>query len=178
MDREAYLEALTFCYKAEAVGAIIGELSMLLREDPEEKRKLDIFRRIEGSNRILCLRALESEGVEKPTTERHWYEAAVKYGAKLGEGDWKTFLDAFEETVHPELFDRYLLDEAGDEIRHAYDRVDTGLLRHLSAHEHSFVSFLERERAGDSKGSTEEMEAVLHAELSAGLIGPDEPVGW
>ena len=125
-----------------------------------------------------CWGSIRKSRVEKPTTERHWYEAAVKYGSKLGEGDWKTFLDAFEETVHPELFDRYLFDEAGVEIRYAYDRVDTRLLRHLSAHEHSFVSFLERERAGDSKGSTEEMEAVLHAELSAGLIGPDEPVGW
>jgi hypothetical protein len=116
--------------------------------------------------------------VEKPTTERYWYEVAIKLGAKLGEGDWKTFLEAFEETVHPELFDRYLLDEAGDEIDHAYDRVDTPLLRHLSAHEHSFASFLERERAGDAKGSTTEMEAVLHAELGAGLVGPDDPVGW
>ena len=68
MDREQYIAALIYCYKVETAGAIAGEVAMLLREAPEEKRKLDVFRRLEASNKLLCAEALRQEGVKSSAT--------------------------------------------------------------------------------------------------------------
>jgi hypothetical protein len=48
MNREQYIDALTFCFQAETAGAIAGEVAMLLRSDADERRKLDLFRRVEA----------------------------------------------------------------------------------------------------------------------------------
>lgn len=177
MNREKYLAALVFCLKVETAGAIAGEVAMLLREDPVEKHKLDIFRRIEASNKILCARALEAEGIPRPSIETSFYRNGIKLGQRWGEGDWSTFLDRMEATVHPEAFAAYLVDDGGDEIAHDYSGVDIGLLRHLVWHEESLMDFLEKERQGCCE-SVAAMEAVLNSELCAGLVGSDDPVGW
>lgn len=177
MNREKYLAALVFCLKVEAAGAIAGEVAMLLREDPVEKQKLDIYRRLEASNKILCARALQREGVARPAVESSFYRNGFKLGQKWGEGDWNSFLDRFEATIHPEAFAAYTVDDEGHEIEHEYAGVDRVLLRHLVRHEHSQMEFLERERRGIGE-STRAMEAVLNSELCAGLVGPDDPVGW
>ncbi len=160
MNRQQYIDALTFCRKVEAAGAIAAEVGMLLREDPQEKRKLDIIRRIEASNRILCVRALDREGVGQPPIEASLYRTGFKLGMRFGEGDWDAFLDRFEATVDPSSFTRYLEDDNGNEITPQYSAANLSLLRHLVAHERSFVEFLKHERAGRRGESTAEMEAV------------------
>ncbi|TWU21773.1 hypothetical protein [Bythopirellula polymerisocia] len=177
MNREQYLAALVFCLKVETAGAIAGEVAMLLREDPVEKQKLDIYRRLEASNKILCMKALEREGVARPKVETSFYRNGIKLGQRWGKGDWSSFLDRMEATVHPNAFAAYLVDDNGQEIEHEYEGVDSLLLRHLVRHEQSQMEFLERERQGMCE-STSAMEAVLNSELCAGLIGPQDPVGW
>lgn len=146
MNREQYIAALTYCYKVEAAGAIAGEVSMLLREDTLEKFKLDVFRRLEASNKILCADALQREGLTQPKVETAFYRAGYKLGQKFGDGDWHAFLDRFEATLHPEVFAAYLFDDAGNEITHEYDGVELDLLKHLVDHELSLVEFIMAER--------------------------------
>ena len=67
MDRNDYLEALGFCYKTEAAGAIMGELAMLLRKDLRDKRKLDIVRRKPRTASSAC--GCWSASVDKPATD-------------------------------------------------------------------------------------------------------------
>ena len=150
---------------------------MLLREDPVEKQKLDVSRRLEASNKILCLRELERQGVARPKVEASFYRNGIKLGQRWGEGDWNSFLDRLEATIHPEAFEAYLVDDLGHEIEHEYEGVEQVLLRHLVRHEKSQIEFLERERQGICE-STCPMEAVLNSELCAGLVGPEAPVGW
>jgi hypothetical protein len=178
MNRDEYLAALALCLKLETAGAIAGEVAMLLREDNLEKAKLDVFRRLEASNKILCARAFQKEGVARPVVETVFYRNGIKLGQKLGSGDWNAFLDHFEATIHPELFSAYLLDNEGHEIVHLYDGVDVGLMRHLVRHELSLVKFIELERRGCPRESVAAMDALLGSELCAGLIGPQDPVGW
>ncbi len=178
MNREQYIAALVFCYKVETAGAIAGEVGMLLREDPSETRKLNIFRRLEASNKILCANALQREGVERPVVETAFYRNGFKLGLRFGEGKWEAFLDRFEATIHPEVFAAYLLDDAGSEITHAYAGVDRSLLRHLLHHEQSLANFIEKERQGCGDHSTVSMEELLASELCAGLMGAEDPVGW
>ena len=178
MNRARYLKRLTFCFRVEAAGALAGELGMLLREVPEEKHKLDLFRRLEAANKILCQRALAREDVVRPTIPRHIYLEAIQLGMQFGEGDWNAFLTVFESTLHPELFERFLYDQHGHEIAPEYPNVDLALFRHLAAHERALVEFLQCERDGRWDSSAAVLQAVLDDELSQGLIGPDEPVGW
>ena len=178
MNREEYIEALTFCLRVETAGAIAGEVAMLLRENADEKRKLDLFRRIEASNKVLCRRALKREGVDRTNIDRAYYRGGYKIGLRLGEGDWGEFLDRFEATVHPEEFTRFVTDEEGQEIVHEYDAVDVPLLRHLVRHEESFATFVALEREGRGGDSTREMENVLNDETCCDLVGAHDPVGW
>ena len=178
MDREQYIAALNFCYKVEAAGAIAGEVAMLLREDPLEKHKLDVLRRLEASNKILCAAALRREGLDRPTVEPSFYRAGFKLGQKFGEGEWNSFLDRFEAAIHPEVFAAYLQDHDGHEIAHDYDGVDVPLLRHLVNHELSLVEFIEAERGGNNQESVVAMERILESDICAGLVAPEEPVGW
>lgn len=178
MNREQYIAALVFCFKVEAAGAIAGEVAMLLREDPQEKHKLDLFRRLEASNKLLCAQALQQEGVARPEVETSWYCNGFKLGQKFGKGEWDDFLDRFEATIHPETFAAYMQDDEGNEIAHEYDGVDLGLLRHLVRHEESLADFIEKERQGRPDESMVPMEDVLSSELCAGLVGPEDPVGW
>jgi hypothetical protein len=178
MNREQYIDALNFCFQAETAGAIAGEVAMLLRSDAQERRKLDIFRRIEASNKLLCRQALKREGVARPIVKRSFYRIGYKLGLRLGEGDWNSFLDRLQATIHPEVFEAYLAQASGDAETAAYAGVNAPLLQHLVKHEHSLLRFVLREREGRSDDSTTEMESVLNGELCAGLVGPDEPVGW
>jgi hypothetical protein len=174
MTRDQYIAALTFCFQTEAAGAIAGEVAMLLRSEIAERRKLDVFRRMEASNKLLCLQGLEREGVRRPIVSRSYYRIGYQLGLRLGEGDWNSFLDRFEATVHPEVFERYV---AQAREHAAYAGVDAPLLAHLMRHEHSLKQFIEREREG-REDSAAEMESVLNGELCAGLVGADDPVGW
>lgn len=178
MNREQYVDALVFCCKVETAGAIAGEVAMLLREDPQEKRKLDIFRRLEASNKILCVRSLQLENMARPVVETSYYRNGFKLGQKFGGGSWEAFLDHFEATVHPETFAAFLLDDEGCEKEHEYKGVDVALLRHLVCHEQSLGEFVKHERQGNRDTSTRAMEELLDGELCAGLVGPEEPVGW
>lgn len=178
MNRKQYIDALTFCFQAETAGAIAGEVAMLLRSDAEERRKIDIFRRIEASNKLLCLQGLQREGIAQPTVDRAFYRLGYQLGLRLGEGAWDAFLDRFEATIHPEVFDEYLAQANGNADAPAYPGVDVALLRHLVRHEISLMRFVSRERAGRSADSTIEMESVLNGELCGALVGPDDPVGW
>jgi hypothetical protein len=178
MNREQYLAALTYCYKVETAGAIAGEAAMLLREDPSEKRKLDVFRRLEASNKTLCAAALQREGVARPTVEAAYYRAGYRLGQKFGDGDWQAFLDRFEATLHPEVFLAYVIDGDGNEIVHEYHGVDTELMAHLVAHERSLESFLDAERNNNEEDSTRAMKTLLDSPRCAGLVGPADPVGW
>ena len=178
MDREQYIAALIYCYKVEAAGAIAGEVAMLLREAPDEKRKLDVFRRLEASNKLLCAEALRQEGVKQPEVETAFYRNGIKLGQKLGDGDWDAFLDRFEATIHPEIFVNYVQDEDGNEIRHDYAGVDVELLRHLVNHELSLVHFIEAERSGHPAESTASMQRILESGPCEGLVGSEDPVGW
>ena len=76
------------------------------------------------------------------------------------------------------MFAAYLQDNEGNEIAHEYDGVDLGLLRHLVLHEESLADFIEQERQGRPDESMAPMENVLSSELCAGLVGPEDPVGW
>lgn len=119
MNRDEYLAALALCLKLETVGAIAGEVAMLLRANSAEKAKLDAFRRIEACNKIVCTRAFQREGAIRPEVEADYYRNGIKLGLKLGTGDWKEFLDHFEATIHPELFSAFVLDDQGNEIVHS-----------------------------------------------------------
>jgi hypothetical protein len=178
MNRQEYLAALVLCFKLETAGAIAGEVAMLLRTDPEEKSKLDAFRRLEACNKVLCLRALQKEGIDRPEIEPDYYRNGIKIGLKLGAGDWKDFLDRFEATIHPELFTAFLIDDQGNAIVHSYAGVDVNLLRHLVNHELCLARFVDFERKGFSYKSLTEMESLLESELCAGLIRRMDPVGW
>jgi len=178
MNREQYIAALEFWFAAETAGAIAGEVAMLVRSDPEEKRKLDIFRRIEASNKMLCRDALQAEGNARPVIATSFYRNGYKLGLRFAEGDWLSFLDRFEATVHPEEFTGRFIDDSGNETLHEYEGVDMPLLRHLARHEASLAEFVSRERAGRNKDSTEAMERILDSKLCAGLVGPHDPVGW
>lgn len=178
MNRQQYLEALRFCFQMECVGAIMGEVAMLLRDKPEEKRQLDLVRRIEAGNRVLCQQALEREGEPRPEVSRGFYRGGYKLGLQLGEGDWKEFLDRFEATVHPEAFTRYLLDSDGRQIDHEYAAVDVELLRHLVRHEQAFVELLALERTGRGEAAREQLEQVLASDIYSMPFGPLDPVGW
>lgn len=178
MDRQQYIAALAYCYKVEAAGAIAGEVAMLLREAPQERRKLDVFRRLEASNKILCAKALEQEGAERPKVETAFYRNGFKLGQKFGDGDWDAFLDRFEATIHPEVFLGYVQDSEGNDVRHEYDGVDVEFLKYLVYHELSLVEFIEAERHGDDQESTQAMERILGSDRCEGLIGPEDPVGW
>ena len=178
MNREQYLAALNFCYQVETAGAIAGEVAMLLRENSEEKYKLDLFRRLEASNKQLCAQALQQEGIERPEIATSFYSNGYKLGQKLGKGDWQDFLDRFEATVHPELFDEFVYDKQGNEIQHEYPGVDLPLLKHLVRHEQALVEFIKYERQGRGSNSTTAMENLLADEMCAGLVGAEDPVGW
>jgi hypothetical protein len=174
MNREQYIGALRFCYKAEAAGAIAGEVAMLLRGDPVQKRKLDVFRRLEASNKLLCAKALEHEGEARPTLDSSVCRAAYKVGFWWGEGDWASFLDRFQATVHPEVFQRY-----ADQARQAadgYAGVDLALFEHLLRHERALLQFVTIEREGGDCALG--LMSILDGELCAGLVSADEPVGW
>ena len=69
MNRDEYLAALALCLKLETVGAIAGEVAMLLRANSAEKAKLDAFRRIEACNKILCTRAFQREAQSDPRSK-------------------------------------------------------------------------------------------------------------
>ena len=178
MNLDQYIAGLQFCCKVETAGAIAGEVAMLLREDPVEKCKLDIFRRLEASNKVLCVESLEREGLTRPVVEPSLYRNGLKLGQRFGEGDWSDFLDRFEATVHPEVFVSYLFDAEGDEIQHEYEGVNLPLFRHLIRHEQSLATFVECERQGRSDESTQAMEELLASDLCSGLFGPEDPVGW
>ena len=178
MNREEYLACLALCFKLETAGAIAGEVAMLLREDPLEKAKLDLFRRLEASNKILCVRAFQKEGVIPPTVEGAYYRNGIKLGQKLGSGDWDKFLDHFEATINTELFSSFLLDNTGNEIVHLHDGVDVNLLRHLVRHELSLEKFVALERKGYPHKSASVIESLLESDLCVGLVGPQDPVGW
>ena len=178
MNRNQYLAALAFCFKVETAGAIAGEVAMLLRENAQEKHKLDVFRRLEASNKLLCAATLQREDISRPTVETAFYRNGINLGQRFGEGDWEAFLDRFEATLHPEIFSAYLFDDDGNEITHEYAGVDLDLLRHLVDHELSLVEFVDAERKGRSQDSTVLMENVLDSPMCAGLIGPADPVGW
>ena len=175
MNREQYIGALRFCFKAEAAGAIAGEVAMLLRVDPVEKRKLDIFRRLEASNKLLCIQALEHEGVARPTLGPSIYRAGYRVGLWWGEGDWASFLDRFQATVHPGVFQRYV-DQACDDAD-AYAGVDLTLFEHLLWHERSLMQFVVDERQGDCESALA-LKSILNGELCAGLVSADDPVAW
>lgn len=178
MTRDQYIDALMFCLQAETAGAIAGEVAMLLRSDADERRKLDIFRRIEAGNKLLCLQGLQREGVAQPTVDRSFYRIGYQLGLRLGEGNWDAFLDRFQATIHPEVFEQYLAQANANTDAPTYPGVDGPLLQHLVRHEYSLMRFVSREREGRSADSTIEMESVLNGELCGGLVGPDEPVGW
>jgi hypothetical protein len=178
MNRTQYIGALMFCFQAETAGAIAGEVAMLLRSDVEERRKLDIFRRIEASNKLLCLQGLQREGIAQPTVDRAFYRLGYQLGLRLGEGDWDAFLDRFQATIHPEIFEQHLAQASGMADASAYPGVNAALLQHLVRHEYALMNFVARERAGRSADSTIEMESALNGELCGGLVGPDDPVGW
>lgn len=178
MNREQYIDAITFCFQAETAGAIAGEVAMLLRSDAEERRKLDLFRRIEASNKFLCLQALQRAGVAQPSVDQSYYRIGYQLGLRFGEGDWGEFLDRFQATIHPELFEQYLAQANGNADASVYPGVDAPLLQHLVRHERSLMHFVSRERESRSADSTIEMESVLSGELCRGLVGPDDPVGW
>ena len=178
MNRSEYIAALTLSFKLETVGAIAGEIAMLLRVDAAEKTKLDTFRRLEACNKVLCLRALQNEGVDRPEIEPNYYRNGIKLGLKLGTGGWKDFLDHFEATIHPELFSAFLLDDLGNEIAHSYDEVDVTLLKHLLDHELCLARFVDLERKGFAHKSVSEMQSLLEIDLCAGLIRQEDPVGW
>ena len=161
MNRDAYIEALTFCFRAEAAGAIMGEVGMLLRSDPAEKHKVDLFRRVETTNMLLCASALEAEGVARPVIDPPYFRAGIELGLKLGEGDWSMFLDNFEATIHPELFTRYLPLQENTEFADGYVSVDYALLRHLVAHEQAAADFVAHERAGEDVASVRSFEQML-----------------
>lgn len=176
MTRDQYLDALTFCFRTEAAGAIAGEVAMLLRSNAAQRHKLDLFRRIEASNKLLCLRELQREGVDRPTVDRSFYRIGYQLGLRLGEGEWSAFLDRFESTVHPEVFEQYLA-EATERAASAHT-VNAPLLEHLVRHERSLERFIACERDGRGDDSAAELECVLRDGLGAGLVGPDDPVGW
>ena len=178
MNHTQYIAALTYCYQVEAAGAIAGEVAMLLREDSMEKCKLNVIRRLEASNKILCRAALQQEGVAKPVVETSFYRNGIKLGQKFGDGDWRAFLNRFEATIHPEIFTAFLFDDEGNEIEHQYDGVDLDLLRHLVLHELALVDFIEAERRGCHEESTRSMEGVLESKMCTSLVGPEDPVGW
>jgi hypothetical protein len=157
---------------------VAGEIAMLLREDPREKAKLDLFRRLEASNKHVCQRALAEEGVARPQLEPTFYRAGLKLGMRFGEGCWNDFLDRFQATLHPEAFRRYLVSQDGNEITPEHAGVNLSIFRHLIAHEQSLVRFVALERAGGGEDSTCEMKQLLSNELCRGLVGPDDPVGW
>jgi hypothetical protein len=69
-------------------GAIADEFAMLLRGDADERRKLDIFRRIEASNKLLSLQGMQREDVVQPTVDRLFYRIAYQLGLRFGEGNW------------------------------------------------------------------------------------------
>lgn len=176
MTHGEYIDALSFCFRTEAAGAIAGEVAMLLRSDADQRHKLDVFRRIEASNRILCLQELRRNGIARPTVDRSYYRIGYQLGLRLGDGEWGQFLDRFEATIHPEVFERYLA-EAGVQGEFDFD-VNASLLEHLARHERSLQRFVMSEREGCCADSTAELETVLHDDLCAGLVGPDDPVGW
>ncbi len=149
---------------------------MLLRSDADQRHKLDVFRRIEASNRILCLQELQRHGVARPIVDRSYYRIGYQLGLRLGDAEWSEFLDRFEATVHPEVFERFLA-EADVQGEPAFD-VNVSLLEHLARHERSLKRFVIREREGRGADSTAELETVLHDDLCAGLVGPEDPVGW
>lgn len=177
MNRREYTAALVDCYKLEAAGAIAAEVAMLLRENPAEKVKLDVVRRLEATNKILCGNALRREGFDQPKVESSFYRVGFRLGQRWSEGSWNEFLERFETTIRPEVFAAYVLHQDGREMAHGYDGVDVDLLRHLLGHEHALGDFLDRERRGDAE-STSWMEKLLESEQCVGLVGPDDPVGW
>jgi hypothetical protein len=98
-------------------------------------------------------------------------------GLRLGEGNWAAFLDRFQATDHPEVFEEYLAQAHGNADAPTYPGVDGPLLQHLVRREYLLMRFVSCERAGRSDDSTIEIESVLNSELCGGLIGPDDPVG-
>ncbi len=178
MNRTEYHDALRFAYRMETAGSIAGEVGMLLRDDPEEKRKLDLVRRIEAGNKRLCLQAFANEVIEAPPIEPALYRAAYKIGLRFGEGNWDSFLDRFEATVHPNEFARWIHDEHGCELQHEYAGVDLGLLRHLLSHEALLRTFVDLEREGRGEVAVEGMTQFLANAYDVAGIGPSDPVGW
>src|SRR4029078_6756466 len=102
MNRQKYIDALLFCSKADASGAMAGETAMALRAELGERQKLHLFCCIEEANMARCLGALPGEGQESPPLGKSIHRAAHKIGSWLGEGDWQTFLDRFGATIHPQ----------------------------------------------------------------------------
>ncbi len=174
MNRDQYVDALSFCYRAEAAGAAMAEAGILLRSDPVEKRKIDLFRRIETTNMLLCGQALSAEGVVPPPIEPPFYRGGIELGLKIGEGDWQTFLDNFGATVHPELFTRYVPDDEAANDADAYESVDYTLLHHLVAHELASEEFVNLERAGKGGEATRALEAVLERPILERLNQAEE----
>jgi hypothetical protein len=170
MNRQQYIDALEVSFKAETAGAIAGEIAMLLRDDPDEKQKLDLFRRVEAANEKRCRQALEREGVGPPALERWVYRAAHKLGVWLGEGDWSSFLDRFDATVHPSLFHHFLR-QAQEPSDAAYAGVDLPLLEHLYKHETCLVRFVAEERLGHGDAAAAELALLLQGNSG------DEPLG-
>jgi hypothetical protein len=177
MNRKQYIDALTFCFQAETMGSIAGEVAMLVRSDAKEKRKLDVFRRLEASNKLACLRALQKEGLLRPLLGGSYYRFAYKLGLRLGEGDWPSFLDRFSATIHPEVFEKYLA-QAAENAHEGDDGVDKRLFERLVRHEHALMRFVSLEREGRGDDSTAEMESLLGSKLCEGLVAADDPVGW
>jgi len=178
MNHTQYIEALQSCFQLEAAGAIAGEVAMHLRTNSKEKQKLDFYRSLEASNRILCERALEQEQIVKPALESAYYRNAIRLGQKLGSGDWGDFLDRFEPTVYPEFFSKFVFDASGEELVHSYSQVDRNFFKHLLLHERALERFVQMERNGLAEHSTEMMEELLNSSLCKGLFSPGEPVGW
>jgi hypothetical protein len=100
---------------------------MLLRSDADERRKLDIFRRIEASNKLLSLQGMQREDVVQPTVDRLFYRIEYQLGLRFGEGNWDAFLDRFQATIHPEVFEQYLAQAKVNADAPAYPGVDAPL---------------------------------------------------
>jgi len=124
------------------------------------------------ATRSFRLQALHQEGLARPAIEPSFYRNGFKLGQRFGEGAWDDFLDRFEASIHPEIFDTYLHDEHGNEIAHECIGVDLRLLKHLACHEKSLVDFIGKERQGRSDISASSMEGIMASDLCAGLVGP------
>jgi hypothetical protein len=175
MNRQQYIDALLFCYKAEAAGAMAGETAMALRAELGERQKLHLFCCIEEANMARCLAALQGEGQECPPLGKSIHRAAHKIGSWLGEGDWQTFLDRFGATIHPQVFQRYV-QQARVVGEDDYASVDLPLFQSLVEHEFALMRFVDCEREGRPDDALAELAGCL-SDAATVAPGAWEPLG-